>query len=143
VTLGRLTALLGPDRVGAPQTVEGHRPERYSVAEFLPPPPPELPEPEATRALLTVRVLRPPVALEVIVEAERPAAVRSLQTNDRRRPEIQGAVTVASGPWRLEEGWWTGAGVARAYWDVELAGGGLYRIYQDHAADWFADGIYD
>lgn len=143
VTLGRLTALLGPDRVGAPQTVEGHRPERYGVTEFRPPPPPELPGTEATRALLTVRVLRPPAALEVIVEAGRPTAVRSLPTDARRRPEIQGAVTVASGPWRLEEGWWTGAGVTRAYWDVELTGGGLYRIYQDHAADWFADGMYD
>jgi hypothetical protein len=59
-------------------------------------------------------------------------------------PRIQGLVRVAAGPWALEEGWWRGEPVARAYWDVELSGGGLYRIYQDRrTGDWFADGMYD
>ena len=32
----------------------------------------------------------------------------------------------------------------RAYWDVELASGGLYRLFRDAASgDWFADGVYD
>jgi protein ImuB len=51
---------------------------------------------------------------------------------------------VAAGPWRLEEGWWTGEPADRDYWDVELEGGGLYRLYRDRVAgEWFADGIYD
>ena len=73
---------------------------------------------------------------------------------------------VASGPWRLEEGWWHGASEAtasaagqaheragdraieraieREYWDIELAPAGLYRIYREPAVDrWFADGVYD
>jgi hypothetical protein len=34
--------------------------------------------------------------------------------------------------------------VERDYWDVELSGGGLYRIFRDRkTGDWFADGMYD
>ncbi len=58
--------------------------------------------------------------------------------------EIAGAVRAASGPWTLEEGWWSDSRAARAYWDVELEGGGLYRLYRDvKNGDWFADGVYD
>jgi hypothetical protein len=59
-------------------------------------------------------------------------------------PDLQGPVRIASGPWHLEEGWWTGERVARDYWDVELASGLLGRIYRDTTSgDWFADGVYD
>jgi hypothetical protein len=59
-------------------------------------------------------------------------------------PEISGTVRVAAGPWNLEEGWWSAAPASRDYWDVELSGGGLYRIYRDRARDkWYADGMYD
>ena len=58
--------------------------------------------------------------------------------------KVEGAVRVASGPWSMEEGWWTSDAVRREYWDVELAGGGLYRLFRDLAsAKWFADGLYD
>jgi hypothetical protein len=51
---------------------------------------------------------------------------------------------VAAGPWSLEDGWWSVDPVARDYWDVELSGGGLYRIFRDRrTGDWFADGMYD
>ena len=55
-----------------------------------------------------------------------------------------GTVRVAAGPWNLEEGWWSAAPASRDYWDVELSGGGLYRVYRDRARDkWYADGMYD
>ncbi len=61
-----------------------------------------------------------------------------------KRPTIQGKVRVASGPWNLEEEWWSEQPVDRDYWDVELSDGGIYRIYQDRRSrEWFADGIYD
>jgi hypothetical protein len=51
---------------------------------------------------------------------------------------------VASGPWRLEERWWSEEGIDRDYWDVELSDGGLYRIFRDKKeGGWYADGIYD
>ena len=59
-------------------------------------------------------------------------------------PRIQGLVRVAAGPWTLEEGWWNEAPVERDYWDVELGGGRLYRVYRNRTTgDWFADGMYD
>jgi hypothetical protein len=136
--------------------------------------------------LLTVRVLRPPVALEVLVAgasepeagvagaadevaeppaphygAARPggpgesAAGRDDEPVPRRllqirsldaaaRPRIDGRVRVAAGPWRLEEGWWSEDPADRDYWDVELSGGGLYRVFRDRrSGEWWADGVYD
>jgi nucleotidyltransferase/DNA polymerase involved in DNA repair len=68
-TIARLAALLGADRVGSPRAQDGHRPERFTETGYAaPPPPPMRLPPRAGRGLLSVRVLRPPVPLEVIVE---------------------------------------------------------------------------
>ncbi len=175
-TLARLFALLGADRVGAPRTVDGHRPERFALVPFAPPPPPTVRRaPAAIRrgGLMVVRALRPPLALEVVTaggappgtgaegagevdganEAAvtappaglRPLEVRSLVAEaGAEGPRLDGLVRVAAGPWTLEEGWWTETPVERDYWDVELTGGGIYRLYRDRTTgDWFADGIYD
>ncbi len=145
-TIARLAALLGADRVGSPRAVDGHRPERFTATGFSPPPPPrERHAPRAGRGLLSVRVLRPPVPLEVLLETGgrgvRPTTVKS---PPEATPAITGTVRVAAGPWSLEEGWWSDAPADRDYWDVELSGGGLYRIYRERTANaWFADGVYD
>jgi protein ImuB len=155
-TVARLFALLGPGRVGSPRPAEGHGPERFALVEYAPPPPPPVHRaPRAGRGLLAVRVLRPPIGLEVITGGPQaragraselaPVEVRSPADGAAaKRPKIQGAVKVAAGPWTLEEEWWTEEPVGREYWDVELAGGGLYRIFRDRGSgEWYADGIYD
>ena len=159
-TIARLAALLGADRVGSPRALDGHRPERFTLSPggFAPPPPPRLRTPSKNgRGLLSIRVLRPPVPLEVIVESSpgvgaglAPAPVptlarpTSLKSPPDAAPPIAGSVRVASGPWSLEDGWWTETPADRDYWDVELSDGGLYRIYRDRAGSaWFADGVYD
>jgi protein ImuB len=213
-TMARIAGRIGPDRVGAPQVSDGHLPERYDLAVFDPPPAPKLRrEPKNGRGLLAVRVLRPPVPLEVITEEvndhenyelgimnyELPSQARSgtqcdgseIQSSGRKTqnpsqlrsqpdpsdecdecdeihnskfiihnlhslrlvsvtsatgatPRIQGLVRVAAGPWSLEDGWWNECPVERDYWDIELSGGRLYRIYRDRSSgDWFADGMYD
>ncbi len=172
-TVARLFALLGPRRVGSPRPADGHRPERFELVPYEPPPPPPVRrEPRRGLGLLTVRVLRPPLALEVLSAggeppdevAEGPAAgggapgddrdtagrrlleVRTLggSTEGEARPRIDGRVRVAAGPWRLEEGWWSDQPVTRDYWDVELSDGGLYRIYREReSGEWWADGVYD
>jgi len=145
-TIARLAALLGADRVVSPRAADGHRPERYAFSGFEPPPPPEIARPlRGGRGLLAVRVLRPPVEIEVVESpgdpGGRPARVRSARG---AAPEIAGSVRVAAGPWSMEEGWWSDAPAARDYWDVELSEGGLYRLYRDRASRaWFADGVYD
>ena len=154
-TIARLVAMLGAGRIGSPRTVDGHVPERLALADYSPPPPPlERRTPRTGRGLLAIRVLRPAVEIEVTVRtadghpersegspAFRPA---SLQSVPGALPEISGAVRVAAGPWSLEEGWWSSAPASRDYWDVELATGGLYRIYRERASEkWYADGMYD
>jgi protein ImuB len=143
--IAKLSARLGADRVGQPASVNGHRPERFALAPYDPPAPPDFPaSPRAGRGLLTVRVLRPAVALEVMTDSAgrrgSPTSLRSMGGEI----EIRGEVPVASGPWRLEEEWWSEDGADRDYWDIELSDGALYRIFQERKSGaWFADGIYD
>src|SRR5262249_40240381 len=139
-TIARLAALLGADRVGSPRALDGHRPERYTYSEsgYAPPPPPTLrTPPRAGRGLLSVRVLRPPVPLEVIVGEPAVGSnpphpnplpptrgkreclrgqgeggdlfphLLSLKSSPDAALAIAGSVRVAAGPWSLEEGWWT------------------------------------
>jgi len=170
-TLARLFALLGAGRSGTPVALDGHRPERCALVPFDPPRPPLVRPPAARgRGLLAVRVLRPAMALEVIVDeqAGQPVAVgppapapgrrvveevheampvfdRGHGSNGKRKPpRIAGRVKVAAGPWSVEESWWIDASIEREYWDVELDGGGVYRLFRDaKSGEWFADGVYD
>jgi protein ImuB len=152
-TLARLFALLGPGRAGSPRPVDGHRPERMALVEYAPPPPPLAPEarrdPRRTsgRGLLAVRVVRPAVEVEVLVQeaAEAPLEIRAVTRDDTAgRLRVAGRVKVAAGPWGLEDEWWTESPTGRDYWDVELSTGGLYRIFRDRASGtWYVDGVYD
>jgi protein ImuB len=153
-TLARLFALLGPDRVGSPQPQNVHRPERSGLVEYTPPPPPDNRiEPRQGRGLLAIRVLRPPIPLEVLTRASTEPDMTSqvpcevlpvIQEGNAKRPCIQGHVKVASGPWGLEDEWWSAGATERDYWDIELTRGGLYRIYRQRTSGaWFADGVYD
>ncbi len=145
-TVARLFALLGSERVGSPRTVDAHRPERFALVPYAPPPPPKVHrEVRPGKGLLAVRVLRPPLAIEVVTTAAQPAAVKSLaREEEAKRLQLDGRVRVASGPWGMEEDWWGQGPLARDYWDVELTRGGLYRIFRDRGnGDWFVDGVYD
>jgi protein ImuB len=155
-TLARLFSLLGRDRVGSPRAVDGYRPERFEMVEYSPPPPPRetleigTADPDrGSHGLMAVRVLRPPVEIEVLTATHGPTGQPvELRTSARegsdRRPRLDGRVRVASGPWALEEKWWSEEPLDRDYWDVELDSGGIYRIFRDNrSSDWFADGIYD
>jgi protein ImuB len=173
-TIARLASILGADRIGSPRAVDGHRLERFTLTDYRPPPPPRFASPRrAGRGLLVVRVLRPPVELEVMTvhaggrcstgaensqtEGEDRTSIPhspfstlhssrpvSLKSLNDASPPISGSIRVASGPWSLEEGWWNETPADRDYWDIELTDGALYRIYRDRQSRaWFADGIYD
>jgi hypothetical protein len=141
-TLARLTARLGPDRVGSPRTVDGHLPERADSVPFDPPPPPKLRQPSRRgRGLLAVRVVaagrgggdrrRGPERSRP-VSSFRPGASPAFRAWCGSRPAVA-----------AREGWGDQP-QDRDYWDVELSDGGLYRLYRETASgDWFADGMYD
>jgi protein ImuB len=137
-TIARLVSLLGEDRVGMALAVDGHLPERYAVAEYAPPPPPDTRrKPEKSRGLLGVRVFRPAVPVEVVLnDAMQITAIRG-------EGDLCGAVRTFSGPWRIEANWWTDAPASREYWDVELEGGAVYRVYQSAPSEWFVDARYE
>src|SRR5262249_9695543 len=120
------------------------RTRRRARRRFRPPPrapPPPPPLPPAPPAPPPRPPRRPPpgararaVAPEVTAGATpadgggRRRSLRSLPpAGEKPALEIAGPVRVAAGPWRLEEEWWSDSPVDRAYWDVELESGGLYR----------------
>jgi protein ImuB len=141
-TIARLVSLLGEDRIGMAMAVDGHLPERYALGAYTPPPPPDARrKPQKSRGLLAARVFRPPVAVEVIT---RDNGGETHISSINGEGDLSGAVRMSSGPWRVEDAWWTDAPAAREYWDVELERGGIYRVYQSAASsDWFVDARYD
>jgi protein ImuB len=163
-TIAKLVSILGDGRVGMPMTVDGHLPERYAINVFSPPPPPDMKRtPARARGLLAVRTFRPPIPIEVTTrEAEgddvQIASIRSIANeisdprpptpNSRNRVEvgskidIGGTVRICSGPWRIEEGWWSDRPDIREYWDVELDRGGVFRVFRG-GAEWFVDARYE
>ncbi|HEX3576936.1 MAG TPA: DNA polymerase Y family protein [Thermoanaerobaculia bacterium] len=161
-TIAKLVSILGDGRVGMPMTVDGHLPERYAINVFSPPPPPDMKRtPARARGLLAVRTFRPPIPIEVITrQAEgddvQIASIRSIADSEAPSPaansrnrvevgskiEIGGTVRICSGPWRIEEGWWSERPDIREYWDVELDRGGVYRVFRG-GAEWFVDARYE
>jgi protein ImuB len=141
-TIARLVSLLGDSRVGMALPVDGHLPERYALADYAPPPPPDTRRsPQSSHALVATRVFRPPLAVEVITrQTDGETHIAAINGEG----DLSGDVRVSSGPWRIESGWWSDTPAAREYWDVELERGGIYRVYQANAStDWFVDARYD
>lgn len=163
-SLARLFSLLGPEGIGSVGAADSHVPGGFEILDFEPPDPPLVrPETAAGRGLLAVRCLRPPIALSVHTSNGRPAALRSYDPTGshdtapgggkprkrappaRSKRRLSGEIKVASGPWAVEQDWWSEHDpVDRDYWDVELDNGAIYRIFRDRNSHrWFADGIYD
>jgi protein ImuB len=134
-TLARVIALVGPGRAGRPVPADTHRPDDFTLVA-----------PPATLAPLSdafvhppqglpLRRYRPPTPARVILDGARPVHVRTAGMED--------AVTAAVGPWISSGHWWeTGRFWHGQEWDVEMAGGGLYRL-RHTAAGWFIEGEYD
>jgi protein ImuB len=138
-TIARLISLLGDGRIGMAMAVDGHLPERYSIADYAPPPPPDARrKPAKSRGLLAVRVFRPPIPVEVITRR----VGDDLQIQHiNGEGDISGPVRMSSGPWRIEDGWWKDGPAAREYWDVEV-GAGVYRVFETNDG-WRIDARYD
>ncbi len=153
-TIARLVSMLGEGRVGMPMTVDGHLPERHAVAAAAPPTLLSFRQaPQPGRYLSALRVFRPPILLEVMTRPSREDEMGEMQIEAIHAERINGTVRVCAGPWRVQEGWWRNREgnpeeqqeviADREYWDVELSGGRIYRVYRERAnQEWYSDGEY-
>lgn len=134
-TLARIMALVGSDRAGTPVSSNTHRPDQFRLGPPLPtldPLPQGFVHPPCG---LPLRRHRPPLPATVELDGYQPAF---LWTTVAR-----GAVRAATGPWQSSGEWWEDkTRWWREEWDVELEGGGVYRVART-GDGWFLDGEYD
>ena len=141
MTLARLAALVGPERVGAPAAPDTHRPDAWALAPFAPvlhgslDPRTTDPAPRTTSPPV-LRMFRPARDAEVTIAGDRPVAVRV--------DGFGGAVVACAGPYRCRGEWWSEQPFARDDFDVATADGVVLRISFDRLERrWRADGVYD
>jgi protein ImuB len=108
VTLARLRAIVGDDRVGSPVLEDTHRPGSFRMEGFASAAAERRCEPGVPR--IALRRMRPPVAVRVMHRDTRPAEFRDGQN----RFEI----TSAFGPWRSSGCWWSENNWDLEEWDV-------------------------
>jgi protein ImuB len=135
-TLARVMALVGSDRVGTPVSENTHRPDRF---QLVPPPPTLEPLPQGFAHPprgLPLRRYRPPLPATVELDDNQPVFVWTTAA--------RGPIAATAGPWQTSGDWWEQArGWAREEWDIELAGGGCYRLARLPGQGWFMEGEYD
>jgi protein ImuB len=155
-TLGRLTALIGNDRVGTAVLEETHRPDAFRMEQFSwqvgasPSRTGSIPNrPDGGH--------RPPLQEKPALRRFRPPANTSVFVSDRRylqSDKVRGQIMNQSGPFLLSGNWWNEKTWSRAEWDMQLENGELVRAHEsppssDYGATdsadgiWQIDGIYD
>ncbi len=108
VTLARLRAMVGEDRVGSPVLEDTHRPASFRMEGFAHASPERKREPGVPR--MAVRRMRPPVPVRVVLREARPAAFGDGENGYQ--------VTAAYGPWRTSGCWWSAEPWDLDEWDV-------------------------
>jgi protein ImuB len=143
VTIARLKAIAGEDRVGTPVLEDTHRPGAFCMESFAVADAPATPQSERPR--LALRRMRPAVPVRVELRAMKPVAFRD---NERRFK-----VVAAYGPWTTSGCWWSTDGWNTEEWDVlaETSGGSpvaclLVRNHaqcKDGRSAWQLEAFYD
>lgn len=140
-TLARLEGLLGSERVGIPEMLDCHRPDAFRMRPFqeaITDQKSNAPKPEKSFRLgLPLRRFRPPIFANVAVSStdQRPIQISSVR--------VKGAIADCRGPWAISGDWWAKESRwSRKEWDVEMAGGGLYRLACEGKDEWKVEGIY-
>ena len=149
--LARLQRFFPEDRIGSPELVDTHTPDRFEMKPFDPVsrklvssrgPVKTADELPAARAPLTAqRAIRPPVHAHVRVDSS--GAPLSLQVSDHDRfLNIRGRVLSCAGPYLLSTQWWNEEAFAREEWDVEISAeagaASVYLIFRDPRNDtWY------
>jgi protein ImuB len=113
VTIARLKAIAGEDRVGSPVLEDSHRPGSFRMENFAIANPSGTYKPvESSSALprMALRRIRPPAPVRVQLNALKPAAFRDREQSFK--------VSAAYGPWRTSGCWWSTEAWNREEWDV-------------------------
>ena len=108
VTLARLRAIVGDDRVGSPVLEDTHRPGSFRINAFAGANTERKREPGVPR--MALRRMRPPAPIRMTCRSAIPAEFRNFQNRF--------AITAAYGPWRTSGCWWSEDNWDLEEWDV-------------------------
>jgi protein ImuB len=164
LTLARIAGMVGEGRVGSVELLDTHREDTFEVRRFAPVEPEtkksakrerngnvpkngsarqvEENAQEQIRAVIALRLFRPPLRAVITVREGKPVRLRCLQ-----RADIRGEIVWTAGPWRSSGDWFEQEGWSREEWDIAIpaeSGFVLYRLVQDKLnSKWFVEGTYD
>ena len=138
VTLARLKALVGDERVGSPVLRDSHRSGSFVIHNFAIPNKSVLRNDTAVR--ISLRRMRPPHPLRVQLNSQKPSVFR----DGVDRYEVQAAY----GPWQSSGCWWSVNKWNLEEWDVKainnLGEAVDCLIIHDHIKDkWMLEAFYD
>ncbi len=137
VTLARIAALVGEERVGKAVLLDRHRPDSFRMERFAVPK--TAPEQRAASHSTALRRCRPPLSLSVWRQGQRLVSF-SLQSRLY-------TVEQAYGPWRRSGDWWALEVWSFEDWDVQATANEhklLCVISHDLLRDcWQIEGLYD
>ena len=143
VTIARLKAIAGDDRVGSPVLEDTHRPGSFRMESFAVPNPSSASKPSQSsqaRPRMALRRMRPPVPVRVQLHALKPVAFRDCEQSYK--------VAAAYGPWRTSGCWWSTEVWNTEEWDVlaETSSGSSVAclLVRDCARNaWCIEAFYD
>jgi protein ImuB len=147
LTLARIAAMVGENKVGALELLDTHHPEGFRMQRFVAHAPQKNPRekvsdpPEEKSAVTALRRFRPPLRASVTLENGQPVHLVC------RKRDVQGTVLWKAGPWRFSGDWWEREAWSRDEWDLALKNEtaiSFFRLVHDLlGGGWFVEGMYD
>ena len=150
-TLARLTAVLGPDRVGTPALENSHRSDafRLTTPDFENAPIPVAPPRSILVHATPIRRFRPAIQAEVECETK-PGSITPSHCAPTGQPRpvsircsvARGKLRMIIGPWRASGNWWEPGAWEREEWDAAMSDGQVIRLVHQPGG-WFVEGVID
>ena len=138
VTLARLKAIVGEDRVGSPALEDSHRADSFHMDDFIPRDGPTQSVDGQSRTAL--RRLRPPVPVRVVIRTKKP--------NTFHDGRVGYEVVAAYGPWKTAGCWWALDPWDTEEWDVlarrsDGISVACLLVHDCRKNDWQLEALYD
>lgn len=138
VTLARLKAIVGEDRVGSPVLEDTHRPGSFRMEGFVVGAKSSALETERSR--LALRRVRPPRPVRVVLHAMKPVSFSDGGSSFK--------IEAAYGPWKTSGCWWSQDGWDTEDWDILAANNdgerfGCLLVLDRLRNQWRLEAFYD